>query len=78
MRRNGYNLVAIDHWIGSGAIAPDFPTELDCTLEEIQAEHELMTAELPHVTCPSCDSVLWLPEEAGWYCDNCAKPVPKV
>ena len=76
--RYGYDLVAIDHWIGSCAACDEFHNaELDYTNKELTAQSKKMCKELEHIDCPHCDSILWLPDETDYYCDSCARDIPK-
>lgn len=73
---NGYHLVAVDSWIGSGAVSKEFDgVTLPLSLKEVREESILMSKELEHVDCPHCDSVLWLPEDCDYWCDNCGKQI---
>ena len=72
--RNGYALVAIDSWIGSGAASEDFPSDLGLIFKQVQKQAEKMCKELPNIEC-GCGAILWLPEECGYWCDNCGKQI---
>jgi hypothetical protein len=72
--RNGYHLIAIDSWIGSGAASEEFDgRELPFSFADVQRECALMTRELEHIQCVHCDAVIWLPDDCGYWCDNCGK-----
>jgi hypothetical protein len=75
--RHGYDLIAIDTWINSGAASPDFPNRLGYSFMELQKQCAEMTAELEHVQCPKCNAVLWLPDECDYHCDSCGEYIPR-
>lgn len=75
--RHGFDLIAIDSWANSGAAAKDFPKTLGYSNAELQKQCAEMTAEIEHVQCPHCNAVLWLPEECDYFCDSCAKDIPR-
>jgi hypothetical protein len=78
--RHGYALVAIDHWIGSGAACEDFMSEaakgLPFSLREIKRETAEMIRNLSKIECPECRSIVWDPEWAS-LCDDCGHALPK-
>lgn len=75
--RMGYHKVAIDCWIGCGAMAKDFPSTIPFSLKAISIERKKMIREVPHTNCGNCNALIWLPDEvtnAGkLYCDSCGK-----
>ena len=75
--RHGFDLIAIDHWIGSGAASNDFPNDLPYTLQDIQSQSKEMRETIVHVDCPHCNAVLWCPEECDYWCDSCNKQIKK-
>lgn len=79
--RNGYALVAIDNWIGSGAADGQFYAEaakgLPYGRADVTAESDLMCREVNHVECPGCNGVIWEPEWCDYACDNCGAQATK-
>ncbi len=80
--KEGYALVAIDHWIGSGAASGAFNVEakkgLPFSFKDVQKEHKQMSQDLDHAFCDECNSVVWQPEWCGYQCDSCGHKLPKL
>lgn len=75
--REGFNLIAIDSWLNSGAASSEFDNGVSgYTKAELRAEVKCFVADTPHVTCPHCNSVLWYPDETDYFCDDCLKKIP--
>lgn len=73
---HGYELVAIDHWIGCGAACSEFNDvhlfEYDPAEAVMQADE--MIRDLGYVECSHCDAIIWeVAKPDHCQCDNCGK-----
>jgi hypothetical protein len=79
--RHGYELVAIDNWIGCGASDKEFDAEaakgLPFSFKQVQKQLQAMSREVNSVECPGCNGILWEPEWCDYHCDNCGCDIPK-
>jgi hypothetical protein len=75
--RYGYWNHAFDIWYGSGASCPEFDKLYSKAAKSImklsRAEAGELCAEVPHMDCKHCNSVIWEYEDCAGYCSNCGK-----
>lgn len=74
--RSGFDLIAIHHWDNSGAASQDW-VRPKYTQKELMAQNKEFCETTPHVDCPRCNAILWLPEECDYHCDSCGKDIPR-
>lgn len=76
--REGFHVVAVESWIGSGAASKEFDgVELPFSFEDARRESAEMCESVPHVECPHCNAVIWNPKDCNYWCDSCGKQVDR-
>lgn len=80
--REGHSIHALECLLGSGAASEELLEAAEPIPDkDLQAlsryEADSLCKTVPHVDCPHCNAVLWYPEECNYFCDSCARDIPR-